>query len=178
MFVTTADVVAIGATGGEPYVLRDLLAAYDADVRLLPAGTPRHLADVLNGTLSRAEHLLLSCHGDERGILLDELAPSIAAQQPFNDVLTPQRAATLGAPAGSVVFSTGCVTGTDAMARAFLDGGCRAYIAPEGYPDATAVIAFAAAFYYQLLAMGAPLAEAVDRARTLGGDTAMLRLWA
>ncbi|GAA2366567.1 hypothetical protein GCM10010417_30060 [Streptomyces carpaticus] len=62
MFAATADVVRF--------------AEYGADVRLLPVGSPRHLADVLNGTLSRADHLVLCCHGDERGILLDELAPT------------------------------------------------------------------------------------------------------
>ncbi|MEW1655534.1 hypothetical protein [Streptomyces sp. NPDC093707] len=98
MFVATVDVVAIGETRGEPYALRSLLAEYGADVRLLPVGSPSHLAGVLNGTLSRADHLVLCCHGDERGILLDTLDPEIARHQPFNEVLTPQRVFCEGSP--------------------------------------------------------------------------------
>ncbi|MDJ1137519.1 hypothetical protein [Streptomyces iconiensis] len=177
MFVAAVDVVTIGATGGEPYVLRDLLTSYGADTRLLSVGSPNHLVDVLNGTLSRAEHLVLCCHGDERGVLLEELAPDIAARQPFKEVLTPEIVATLGSPAKGVVFSTGCATGTDAMARAFLGGGCSAYLAPGGYPEGTAVLAFAAAFYYRLLALGTPLPDAVATARAVGGDTELFHLW-
>lgn len=177
MFAATVDVVAIGHTGGEAYALRGLLTEYGADVRLLPVGSPRHLADVLNGTLSRADHLLLCCHGDERGILLDELAPELAEQQPFNEVLTPSITAELGRLDKPVVLSTGCMTGSDAMARGFLDAGCSAYIAPRGYPDGTAALAFAAAFYYRTLALGTPPAGAVATARALGGDTDLFRLW-
>lgn len=177
MFVATADVVAIGDTGGEPYALRSLLTEYGADVRLLPVGSPSYLADVLNGTLSRADHLVLSCHGDERGVLLDTLAPEIAQHQPFNEVLTPRIAAELGRLAKPVVLSTGCMTGSDAMARGFLEGGCSAYIAPRGYPDGTAAFAFAAAFYYQTLALRTPPPDAVATARKLGGDTSLFHLW-
>ncbi|GAA2366564.1 hypothetical protein [Streptomyces carpaticus] len=76
-----------------------------------------------------------------------------------------------------VVLSTGCLTGSDAMARGFLDAGCSAYIAPQGYPDGTAAFAFAAAFPYRTLALGTPLTGAVATARALGGDTDMFRLW-
>ncbi|MEU0375058.1 CHAT domain-containing protein [Streptomyces sp. NPDC006283] len=179
MFVTTVDVVAIGHTGGEPYALRSMLAEYGTDVRVLPVGAPSHLAEVLNGTLSRAEHLVFSCHGDQRGMLMDPLAPEIAAQQPFNDVLTAEVVTELGcSPPREVVLSTGCMTGTDALARAFLNGGCSAYIAPQGYPEGAAALAFASAFYYQALACGASRPDAVAGARGLGRDTEMFRLWA
>ncbi|WP_019359911.1 CHAT domain-containing protein [Streptomyces sp. AA1529] len=177
MFVTTVDVVAIGHTGGAPYALRDLLAGYGADVRLLPVGSPRHLADVLNGTLSQAEHLVFSCHGDSRGMVLDRLAPELTEQQPFNDVLTPAIVAELSCSPRSAVLSTGCATGTDALARAFLGGGCSAYVAPLRYPAGAAVLAFTSAFYYQVLVLGFSLPEAVASARGLGGDTELFRLW-
>jgi len=177
MFVTTVDVVAIGHTSGEPYALRSLLAGYGADVRILPVGTPRHLADVLNGTLSQAKHLVFSCHGNDRGIVLDRLAPELARQQPFNDVLTPGIVAKLGCSPESAVLSTGCMTGTDALARAFLSGGCSAYVAPRRYPEGPAVLAFVSAFYYQMLVLGASLPDAVASARGLGGDTELFRLW-
>lgn len=76
-----------------------------------------------------------------------------------------------------VVLSTGCLTGSDAMARGFLDAGCSAYIAPQGYPGGTAAFAFAAAFSYRTLALGTPLTGAVATAGALGGDTDMFRLW-
>ncbi|MEU6040688.1 hypothetical protein ABZ801_35345 [Actinomadura sp. NPDC047616] len=177
MFSTTIDVVAIGHTGGEPHALRGLLAEYGADVRLLPIGAPQHLADVLGGRQSRAEHLVLCCHGDERGILLDELAPEIARSQPFNDVLTPENAAELTRLSGTLVVSTGCMTGTEAFAEAFMRGGCSAYIAPEDYLEGTAAIAFVSVFYYHLLQLKTPLPDAVRLAANLGGDTTLFRLW-
>ncbi|WP_431985431.1 hypothetical protein [Streptomyces qinglanensis] len=146
-------------------------------MRLLPVRSPRHLADVLNGTLSQAKHLIFSCHGDDRGMILDRLAPELEGQQPFNDVLTPGLVAELGCSPRSAVLSTGCTTGTDALARAFLDGGCAAYLAPRRSPGGAAVLAFVSAFYYQVLTLGASLADAVTGARGLGGDTELFRLW-
>ncbi|SHL83616.1 hypothetical protein SAMN05216268_106364 [Streptomyces yunnanensis] len=88
-----------------------------------------------------------------------------------------QITAELGCLAKPVVLSTGCMTGNDAMARSFLDGGCSACVAPRGYPDGTAAFAFAAAFYCQTLALRASPPEAVAIARTLGGDTNLFNLW-
>jgi hypothetical protein len=52
---------------------------------------------------------------------------------------------------GQTVVSTGCVTGTSAFAKAFLVQGANTYIAPKGYPEASATLLFAVNFYYFLL---------------------------
>ncbi len=83
------DLLAIGSAE-EPYALRAMLEAYGARVALHPIGQAAQLADALAGRSAQAEYLLISCHGDRRGIVLPALAPDIAATQPFLEETAPR----------------------------------------------------------------------------------------
>jgi hypothetical protein len=177
LFRTSVDVAAIGAVGGEPYALQLALNEFRADTRLLNVGCASHLVSVLDGSASRAGCLVLCCHGDERGILLDELSADVAREQPFLDALTPSLAHQHVNLPGRTVISVGCCTGSRGLPEAFLAGGCRAYVGPTGYPDAEDTLMFAVALSYGLLARREKLEVAVERGRSVGRDAAMFKLY-
>lgn len=174
--VSDVDLVMLDAM--ETLTLRGVLERFGVRVNLFPIGRPRHLVDVLSGETARAPHLVLSCHGDERGILVDELAPEIARGEPFTDVLTPPLLSTLADLRGRIVISSGCCTGSPAMARAFLRAEAAAYVAPDGYPSAKAALMFLTHLYYGLLEQGLVLPDAVERARGHDDDTRLFVLHA
>jgi hypothetical protein len=158
----------------EAYALRGILEYIGLRVNWLPIARPQHLVDVLSAKESHAPHLILCCHGDERGIVLDELDLEIAREEPFTERLTPELARRYVRLPGRVVIATGCRTGSPDMAHAFVDGGCGAYIAPDGYPHEAL---FFVHCLYRELVRGAPLSVAVERARDHDDDAHMFRLY-
>lgn len=162
----------------EALTLRGVLERFGMRVNLFPIGRPQHLVDVLSGASAHAAHLILSCHGDERGILVDELAPEVARGEPFIDVLTPGLVPTLASLRGRTVVSSGCCTGSPPMARAFLGADAAAYVAPDGYPSANAALMFLTHLYYGLSERGLSLPDAVAGARVHDEDTRLFVLHA
>jgi hypothetical protein len=181
MFIADVAVVAIDYSG-EAAALRAALEVLDVHVSLFPVGCAQHLVRVLDRGAYEAQppqYFVLSAHGDERGFLLPELAEEVAAEQPFNDALTIELARTwVRLPAGCVVISTACATGTSELADAFISeaGGCDYYVAPTGYADAGAAFVFVTMFFYWLL-NGEGLVGAFERARAIGTQTAMFKLF-
>lgn len=157
----------------EAYGLRGILEYMGLRVNWLPIGRPQHLIEVLGGQESAAPHVIVCCHGDERGIVLEELDPEIARDEPFTDRLTPDLACRYVSLPGRVVIATGCGTGCTDMGQAFVEGGCDAYIAPDGYPrDA---LFFLHCLYHDLL-RGESLVGAFERARGHDDGTRLFRL--
>ena len=157
----------------EAYALRGILEYEGVRVNWFPIATPRHLVNVLNGTESQSDHLVICSHGDERGIVVDELDPEVARTQPFTDRLTPELARRYVSLPGPVVVVSGCGTGSAEMASGFLDGGCAAYLAPDGYP--AGALLFLHRLYHNLI-RGATLDDAVERARSEDDDGRLFRL--
>jgi hypothetical protein len=163
------DLVAVGRAE-EALALRAALEELGAgDVRLHRIGRGADLAPLLDGTTPVA-HLLVSCHGTEDGIVLPELAPELQAAEPFGSHLGAADIERIAALDGAVVVLTGCETGR--LAGSLLARGAAAVVAPDGFPRSAAAFAFCGALYYALLELGLTLAEAVERARALGGDAA------
>jgi hypothetical protein len=137
-------------------------------------GRSRHLIRCLRGRGGRAEHLILCCHGDDDGIILPELHPSVAEGEPYVDRFGPEAIRREARLKGRTVICTDCATGK--LAEAFLDAGAAAVIAPVGDPHGSAPLVFLTNLYYGLLVLGKDLGTAVDRARKAGGDARMFRL--
>jgi len=163
--------------GWEGLALRAALEGFDLRVNLFPIGRPRHLIDVLSGQSATSPHVVLSCHGDERGILLPELAPQIAKGEPFVDVLTPKHVRDFARLPDRTVVCTGCYTGTPALAQAFFVAGCEAYVAPTGEPTGSAALFFCIALYYHLAARSVSIGEAVHAAGAADAMTGMFQLF-
>lgn len=115
----------------EAYALRAILEYEGLRVNWFPIATWGQLRHLLTGEHAPARHLVICCHGDEQGIVLEGLAPEDVPPAR----LTPELVRRHASLHGCVVVVTGCVTGSAEMARAFLDAGCAAYIAPDGCPQ-------------------------------------------
>lgn len=104
-----------------------MLEYWEVRVNLFTVGRATH---VLAGLNASAPHVVLSCHGDEAGIVLPPLDRTAVPDDPFYDRLTPADVARHVRAQGRVVIATGCDTGSDAFAKAFLGAGASAFIGP------------------------------------------------
>ncbi len=76
----------------ETYGLRAILEYMGLRVNWLPIGRPQHLIVALGDQELAASHVIVCCHGDERGIVLEKLDPEVARDKQFADRLTPDLA--------------------------------------------------------------------------------------
>lgn len=166
----------IDIEGGFARPLRDGLEAFGVQVNYLRVGQPRHLVAALDGTRPIAPYVILSCHGDEGRILMDEVADELAAFQPFNGPVGPDRVREHFRLPGSVTLVTGCDTGDPALADAFLDAGAARYIAPRGAPFGYASMFAPLFLFYELTEQRTP-EEAVERLRAHDEELAMWQLY-
>jgi hypothetical protein len=122
--------------GYEAPILRAALeffgGRYDGSVRvgLFLIGRAQHLVDILSNQVDVGDHLVLCGHGDDRGLVVPELAPELEAKEQFHGALTADDLRGLVNLPGRTVVSLGCMTGQNAIAEAFLAGGCVAYVGP------------------------------------------------
>jgi hypothetical protein len=144
----------------EAVALRAALEWWNIEVSLRHIGAADQLVALLDGTLALSPMVFLMCHGDERGILLPELAPELEAAQPFSGAIGPVELRQFLHLPGCMVVNTGCSTGTRELAAAFLDGGASVYIGPDDYPDADGSLFYCLSLAYGHLVRGYPLEEA------------------
>lgn len=162
----------------EAVALRAALEWWNIEVALRHVGAADQLVALLDGTVALSPLVFLMCHGDERGILLPELAPELEQTQPFTGAVGPVELRQFLRVPGCAVVNTGCITGTGELAAAFIDGGASVYIGPDDYPDAPGSLFFCLAFAYDHLVRGYPLAEAHRRAAAHDAETAQFQYFA
>jgi hypothetical protein len=162
----------------EAVALRAALEWWNIEVTLRHVGAADQLVALLDGTVALSPLVVLMCHGDERGILLPELAPELEQTQPFTGAVGPVELRQFLRVPGCAVVNTGCITGTGELAAAFIDGGASVYIGPADYPDAPGSLFFCLAFAYDHLVRGYSLAEAHRRAAAHDAETAQFQYFA
>lgn len=128
-----AQVDIIDIESGDGEAVRTGLERFGLRTRRTHVGQARHLVAALTED-SAAEFLLLLCHGEDGAIVLPELAPEVERYQPFHGRITPDDLRGFARLRGRVVIATGYETGYPTLARAILDCGATAYIAPTGAP--------------------------------------------
>lgn len=170
------EVDLIDIESGSAHALRDALEVFGVRVNYLRVGQPRHLVAALDGTRPIAPYVILSCHGDEGRILLEDVAEEMAGFQPFTGAIGPDRVREHVRLPGSVTLATGCDTGDPALAEAFLDAGAGIYIAPRGAPFGYASVFAPLFFFYELTEQRTPV-EAVERLSAHDDELAMWQLY-
>ena len=170
---TAVDLVDVEAGAG--LALRPALEAFGVQVRTFRVGQARHLVAALSEG-PRAPFVVLACHGDEGGILIPELAEELERFQPFSGRIGPDELRSFARFDGATVIATGCDTGAPDLARAVLDCGAAAYVAPAGAPFGYAAL-FAPVFLFYELTERRSLAEAVERLARHDAELAMWRLF-
>jgi hypothetical protein len=161
------SIIALGDTGTEPMALRGVLEAFNYRVEIHWVGSRKQFIAILRGDIPTHPYVVLSAHGDERGILVPDEAP-VGADELAEVVHLPDR----------VLLSLACRTGGDAFAKAFLAGGCHAYIAASEEMEASSALLFAIhLFYFLSPTHRRPLREAVGEARKHDAQCARFSLY-
>jgi hypothetical protein len=167
------DIIDIGSHESE--AVRAGLEQLGVRTRRSVVGQSRHLVAALTEE-SSADVVLLLCHGDGGDIVLEELADEHERHQPFHGRVTPDDLRGFARLDGRVVIATGCETGDPSLARAFLDCGASAYVAPTGAPFGYASY-FAPVFLFYELVEKRSLEEAVARLQRHDGELSMWQLY-
>ncbi len=165
--------------GGDESSLRPFLERLACRVVVYRVGRPMDLVHILRGEdlYERTDHLILDAHGQDGALLIPEIDETIALPTEPLGPWGPSRIAECAKLPAIFVLSTACSTGSPAMARAILTSGARAYLAPEGYPDAADGLLFQQRFYYELVHRGASEEDAIVRAKRDGGDATLYRCY-
>jgi hypothetical protein len=155
-------------------VLRDALESFGIRVDRTAVGQARHLVAALSEG-SRAPYVILACHGDDGAIVLPELADEVERWQPFHGRVTADDLRSFARLDGATVIATGCDTGHPDLARAVLDCGATAYVAPTGGPFGYAGF-FAPVFLFYELVEGRTLEQACARLQAHDRELEMWQL--
>ena len=106
--------------------LRGALECWGVQVTMHWVGMARDVVRLLGGEEKLYEIVVLMCHGNDKGLVLPALHPSIERRQPYHRALTPKDLEEFLKLPGLIVLNTGCSLGTEKFARSFLGAGCKA----------------------------------------------------
>jgi hypothetical protein len=134
-------------TGLQAHVIRAAAEHFGASVTVTWVGNSSQVVEFLSGRPS-VDVIVLSFHGDERGLLLPSLAEECYHLYPYIEVIRPSDFAEFLDLTGSIVLNDACLGGTPEMAEAFLSHGASAYAGAADYPDAAASTKYVLDFLY------------------------------
>lgn len=157
--------------------VRTVLEYYGIRVEYHPIGEAKDLVAVLSGAPPLSDCVLIACHGVKRGLCLPELAPRLECKQPYRKVLTPGDLREFLRLPDCLVINTGCLQGTPAFAKAFLNAGCHTYIGATDDPDGHSALFYAIHFFYELHCRGKTVCEAHQLAAGHDSQTRMFKLY-
>jgi hypothetical protein len=159
------SLVVVSYSSLEAVALRSVLECFNYRVEVHWVGSRQQFLEILCGNVPTFRYVVLSCHGEDDSILVPNERP-VSAAELSNLVQLPER----------IVVNLGCRTGTEALAAAFLGGGCDAYIAPTDHVKGNAAMMFAIHLFY-FLAEKRPLTEAVEESRKHDAECALFKLY-
>ena len=164
-------------TGHQAYAIRAVAEHFGASVTVTWVGNSAQVVDYFSNRPSH-DIIVLSAHGDERGMLLPSLDTEFRSQFPYSEVIRPTDFAKFLALDGNIVLNNGCLGGTEAMAEVFLSHGAAAYIGAQDYPDTAASTKYALDFLYSyLLQYKGDLHKSHQAAKSHEDDRLMFRLY-
>lgn len=158
--------------------LRATLELWGCAVAIHYIASARQLVRVLNGETVLSPNIVLMCHGVERGLALPDLAPEIAAQQPYQTALSPDDLREFLRLPDCLVLNTGCAMGKTDFADAFLQSGCHTYIGANDYPEGASAHFYTLHFFYELCVRNKGVETAHRKAASHDAETQMYQLFA
>jgi len=159
------SIILVSYTEGEAMALRNVLECFNYRVEIHRVGSRPQFLEILGGNIPTFRNVIISCHGDENGFVIPSQR-SLSATDLTQDVKL----------AGKRIVSLGCETGTEALASAFLSGGCEEYVAPTQGVKANAALLFAIHLFY-FLREGMGMGDAVEGSRKHDSQCSRFRLW-
>jgi len=161
----------------EAIALRSALEAFGVNVRCHFVGHVNALISYLNGDISLSKTVIVSCHGEERGMVLPELSSDLEKTMPYHRFLTGTDCADFLKLNDQIILNTGCCLGTETFARSFIEKGAAAYIGFEGYPEGHAAVYQVISFLYFYLCYHHPLSVAFEKTVSLGDEDGKFKLY-
>ena len=174
MYVQSVDILAID-NSLECQALRANLEWWGIQVHMYWIGKASDL--IAWNRQSNSPHIFLGCHGSEEGILLPELSEELAAQEPFATYLDAESIVQHFQFRSNTLLSNGCITGSRALAKAFLQSGTKHYLAPKEYIEGNASLLFSTCFYYFLFCKNVPVELAFEKASSIDEHTESFKLF-
>lgn len=156
-------------TGLQPHVVRAAAEHFGASVSVTWVGNSAQVVEYLSSRPPQ-DVIVLSFHGDERGLLLPTLGEEVRSLYPYGEVIEPADFAEFLDLGGNVVLNHACRGGVPSMAEAFLAGGASAYAGADDYPDAAASTKYVLDFLYSYLLQDAGNVERAHRAASSAED--------
>lgn len=156
-------------TGLQPHVVRAAAEHFGASVTVTWIGNSAQEVEYLSSRPPQ-DVIVLSFHGDERGLLLPPLGEEVRRLYPYGDVIEPADFAEFLNLGGNVVLNDACMGGMPSMAEAFLSGGASAYAGADDYPDAAASTKYVLDFLYSYLLQDVGDVEKAHRAASNAED--------
>jgi len=147
---TTVMIAALPDSGLEAVALRSVLEASGHRVDLRFIATPKQFRQVI-AAVPAPELLTICGHGAAGGLHFGSLVTSAGGHELVDGVLMPERFAGDVTLPDCTVLCTACDSGSAALARTFLEGGAKAYIAPAGEPEGGDVLVAAHLVLHGLL---------------------------
>jgi hypothetical protein len=160
----------------EAIAIRSVLESFAIEVRCRFIGNVKELVSILGGQEQLHEIVVISCHGDERGIILPELYAELEKEMPSRRILTASNLAEFLKLQDQIVINTGCCLGKNNFAKSFVEGGALAYIGLETEVEGNAVMFFVISFFYFLLCKHLPLNDAFEKAKSTDKETSLVKL--
>lgn len=170
------DLIVVGEAL-EAIALRSALEAFGVNVRCYFMGHVNALISCLNGDLPLSKIVILSCHGDERGMILPELSLDLEKTMPYHRFLTGADWAVFLKLNDQIIINTGCCLETESFACSFIEKGASAYIGFEGYPEGHAAVYKVMSFLYFYLCHQLPLPVAFEKTVSLGDEDGKFKLY-
>lgn len=161
----TVSLLAVGHVGKEIEALRSTLEYFDYRVDTHLIGSKLEILKIMRGEIFTFDTIIISCHGDELGILMD-----------FEPQLTYSEIEQNCKWEGKTIISTGCLTGTRHIAEAYISNGVVNYIAPTDYINGNSCLMFLYHLFYNLNNQ-TPLEIAVEKAKSFDTETNYYKLF-
>lgn len=161
----------------QAHVLRAAAEHYGAFVTVTWIGNSIQVVDFLSSRPTN-EVIILSFHGDERGLHLPSLGEDVSGAYPYGEAIRSTDFMEFLALNANVILNNACLGGTPEMAETFLSKGALAYVGAEGYPDTAASTKYALDFLYSyLIRIPGDIQQAHHAAHSEEDDRGMFRLY-
>jgi hypothetical protein len=159
--------------------IRGMLEFYGLKVSLVWLNEKQNAIDFLAGQFPKADYTILCAHGigHENRIwltVIEKMAGTDCCYEEVEFNLTPDNIAEYVKNSGGTFMTTACESGSEEFAKAFLDAGYQAFIAPEVAVDIISSVMFICGFFCNMLAHERDIhkatyteGEAVERAAAI-----------
>ncbi len=163
-------------TGNEADAIRSAAEGWAYFVTVDWIGNSQDFVDSLSSS-PNADIIIIAGHGDERGICLPELAEEIKHKYPYDDVVTSEELKSFLKLKNNLVINLACMSGTEALAKAFLEAGAKTYIGPTDYCEGDASQMYALELLYNYHMNKGDISSAHEVASGHKDDRAMFKIF-